>query len=93
MFLNVGLDTYEFNSLPEFVYETTQRSGSTVTDRKTYYSNSLTQSINSLGILGGFFWVDTSKDFDFNRLYESNVSISLYTNRGKLKFPIVCKKN
>ena len=92
MFLNVGSDIYEFSSFPEFVYEHVQSDNSVVTDRKIYYSNSLPQNISGLGVLGGFFWVVTSKDFDYNNLYELNVSISLHTNRGKLNFPIVCKK-
>lgn len=93
MFLIVGEVSYEFSSLPEFVYETTQRTGSTITDRKTYYSNSLPQTIKGLGVLGGFFWVNTCNAFNYNNLYTSDVSLCLYTNRGKSTFPIICKRN
>ncbi|MBA8935837.1 hypothetical protein [Clostridium beijerinckii] len=90
MFLNVNETTFEFSSSPEFIYEHTRSNGSCVVDRKVFYSNTLPQTISGLGVLGGFFWVDTSDDFEYDRLYKSDISISLHTNRGKLTFPITC---
>lgn len=81
MFLNIGDDSYEFDSLPNYVMEY-----SSPNDINHIFSKELPLKITGLGAVGGFFNVNTIEHNSFEKslIFNNNVSITLHTNR-KLK--------
>ncbi len=86
LFLKVNDCTYEFDSEPNWVGEKTQRTGNKITDKITLHSLEIPQTISGLGAVGGYFWVNTSNNFKFNK--SDQITIIAHTNRGKFKYTI-----
>lgn len=87
MFLNIGDDTYEFSSMPQFVYERTRKCGDEVYDKVITHSVELPQFIPALGVCGGFFHV--VGEITNKRLMNENTSITIWTTRGKRTYKIL----
>lgn len=88
MFLVCNGKTFEFEWIPERVFNGTERQGEQVLDSNNQYSTSLPSVAQGLGAIGGFFFVYTDNDYTIDDLIRYPSKIIVNTNRGKKKFNI-----
>ena len=93
IFFKNNNNIFEFEWIPEKITTTTYKTGNTVTDQKSYFSEKIPHSIDGLGLWGGFFFLSTPFEFKKSDLLDNKSKIILYTNRGKkeLNLPITAE--
>ncbi len=88
MFLYVNDRKFEFKWEKERIGRTEFKSGDRLIEGYSTYSLTLPQSIPGLGVIGGFFYVETDKSITEREFINSKVYVEICTNRGNKKFKI-----
>lgn len=88
MFLNVNGINYEFQWEKEEIGYSNRNQGERILASNSFYSIPLPQIISGMGIVGGFFFVDTDDELTEDIFLKSNVFVEVYTSRGKRKFKL-----
>ncbi len=86
MFLLCNGKKFEFEWIPERVFNATETKSKHTLDCNNRYSTGFPSIAQGLGAIGGFFFVYTDNDYTADDLTKYPVKLILNTNRGKKKF-------
>ncbi len=88
MFLIVNGIYYEFQWEKEEIGYSNHTQGNKVLSSNYFYSITLPQFVSGMGVVGGFFFVNTDNELTKENFLHSNVFVELHTGRGKRKFKL-----
>lgn len=88
MFLIVNGISYEFQWEKEEIGYSNRNQGEKILANNSFYSISLPQIIPGMGIVGGFFLVNTDDELTEENFLKSTVFVVVHTGRGKRKFKL-----
>lgn len=88
MFLVINEIYYEFQWEKEEIGYSKHSQGERTLESTYFYSIPLPQYISGMGVVGGFFYVNTNDELTEEIFLNSNVFIELHTSRGKRKFKL-----
>lgn len=89
IFLNINNESLEFYWIPQFVFRATQSSKGNIYDEINIHTIPLPVQIEGYGIVGGFFFVKSSRTITNEELFSSKTSITIYSSKGIKTYPII----